>query len=172
MPSSQGVPSATDSSVHPICGSHAAARQGLSEPGQTRSAPAHLPERHTSSVVHASPSSQAVSSSRGVCAQPFSGSQAAAVHGLSSAGHSMAMPAQAPPPHTSWSVQRLLSSHAVPSATSDWPHPFTASQEAVVHALLSSGHSTAGPAHCPAWQASSVVHAFPSSHAVPSATGA
>src|SRR2546427_245463 len=93
-----------------------------------------VPPPHTSWPL------QTVLSSHGfvlfVCPQPVTASQASVVHTLPSSQLSGVPGLQVPPPHTSWPLQTVLSSHGFVLFVC--PQPVTASQASVVHTLPSS----------------------------------
>jgi hypothetical protein len=90
----------------------------------------------------------------------LAGSQESSVQGLLSLQFGAGPPWQLPRPHVSPVV------HALPSlqglVLSEWAHPVGASQESLVHGLLSSQFGGGPPLQVPPPQVSPVVHALPS----------
>ncbi len=130
--------------------------------------PAHCPPEHVSFAVHALPSSQGAVFTAYM--QPRAGSHVSSVQGFPSLQGT-----GAPGMHTpsaQWSlpaaqpVQRLPSSHGFVLFTCTQPD--AGSQESSVQTFASSQRSGAPPRHWPLAQASLVVQALPSLHAVPS----
>ncbi len=81
------------------------------------------------------------------------------------------VPAHLPPVHTSLAVQGLPSSQLAPFAMVAKAHrPVPRSHVSLVQGLPSV-QATAPPVHTPSLQASELVHATPSLHALPSLSG-
>ena len=142
--------------------------------GQARAAPGtHVPAAQASSVVQALPSEQAVPSARaGLEQTPVDGSQVPGAWHWSGVGQVTAgPPLQTPAAQASPVVQASPSEQAVPSARAGLEQaPVDGSQVPGAWHWSGAGQVTAGPPlQTPATQASRMVQALPSSHAVPSA---
>jgi hypothetical protein len=175
LPSSQPVPSATFVKPHvPVAGSQSGAVHGFASSGQSIALPPpHAPAVHVVLEVHALPSSQLVPFATGVEPQPVAESQLSAVQGLPSPGQkTVEPPPHAPAVHVLPSVHWSPSSQAVPlPPTGSLTQPSAASQRSTVHGLPSSAHVVPiMGSHEPAMQTVDDVHAFASSHEVPSIT--
>jgi len=79
--------------------------------------------------------------------------------------------AQVPARQVSAPLQKLPSSHDVPSAAGAWLQPPAASQVSTVHGLWSSQSIGWDATQLPPWQLSLPLQALPSPHGVPSARG-
>jgi hypothetical protein len=118
------------------------------------------------------PSLHAVPFVTGVVRQPSAASHESVVHGLPSLQTSAVPAAQEPAWQVSAPLHASPSLQAVPFATGAVRQPSAASQESVVHGLPSLQTSAVPAAQEPAWHVSAPLHALPSLHAVPFATGA
>src|SRR5436190_421864 len=92
LPSSQWVPLCLGWYRQPSIASHESVVQGLLSSQERDDPPRHLPLRHESAGVQASPSSQEVPSVAATWLQPRSASQESSVHGLPSS-HEPQVPA-------------------------------------------------------------------------------
>jgi hypothetical protein len=137
--------------VHASPSSHAAAL----------GVPVHAPAAHVSFSVQGTPSLHVAVLFANM--HPVLGAQVSVVHTFPSLHVS-----GVPPTHTpAWQVSTVV--HALPSSQDAvlfvcW-HPPSAVHVSVVHGFRSSQLVGAPPVHAPAWQASPVVHASPSSQA-------
>ena len=162
LPSLQ--PRALGMAMQPLVASHKSAVHGLLS-SQLAGPPAlQPPSLHTSPLVHALLSVHVTELFKKT--QACLVSQLSSVHGLPSLQASGAPPWHAPPLQTSTWVQTLPSLQG--SSLLLKIQPISASQLSVVHGLLSSQLVTELPKHTEFWQLSPLVHALPSSHAVPS----
>ena len=162
--SSQAEPSATGSNAQaPVAGSHASVVHA-SPSSQAIGVPAQPPSPQVSSAVQASPSSQPPP--LGAYVQPVAGSQLSLVQS-SPSSHAIAMPLQAPSTQASPSVQASPSSHC--AVVGVYTQPWAASHESDVQGLPSS-QSSAVPPQVPPVHTSFVVHPSPSLQAEPFAT--
>jgi hypothetical protein len=148
-PSAHGVPSATDTFVHPKTGSHVSVVHSLPSL-QSSTAPAvQMPLWQVSLPLHTSPSAHEVPCATGVFVHPKMGSQASVVHVLPSL-QSSAVPAEQMP---LWQVSLPLHSspslHEVPFGTAMFLQAATGSQVSVVHTLPSSQSSGRPGEHTP-----------------------
>jgi hypothetical protein len=142
--------------------------------GQTTAAPAwQLPFWHVSPVVHAFRSLHVVPFGFGNDTHcPVLGSQlGGSKHGASAplGWHKTLLdPMQTPPEHVSTVVHALPSLQAAPSGFAGFEHcPVAGSQVPAVWHVSVAMQMVSPPVHAPLSHRSPVVHALPSSHAVP-----
>jgi hypothetical protein len=137
--------------------------------------PASLPASYAGVQTPAAqdPAGQGVPSGRaGLEHTPVSGAQVPAWWQASEGAHTAGLePVHTPAWHVSVGVQRLPSSHALPSGFEGFEHnPLSGSHEpARWHESSAAQITGLSPVQTPAWQVSIWVHALMSSHAVPSA---
>ena len=152
---------------HPIPGSQESSVQRFASPQSGADPPTQLPRVHTSSVVHASPSSQAAVLFAKT--HPIPESQVSFVHPFASSQVIGAPPVHVPSAHTSAIVQALPSSQAFVLCVLTQPIP--ALQESSVQEFASS-QSSPGPAeqvpNPSHWSTS--VQASPSSQLLPASS--
>jgi hypothetical protein len=144
--------------VQPIAGLQASVVQMLPSSQLGGGPPVHAPPKHTSPVVHALPSSQALLLL--VDWHPITGSHESVVHVFPSLQISAAPPMQEPPRQVSPVVQAFPSLQALLLFVKT--QPVVGLHVSVVQTLPSLQVSAGPPTHAPPEQTSPVVHAFPS----------
>lgn len=164
LPSEHAVPSAAAECAHaPLRARHSSSVQ-LSESAQDSGEPAQTPAEHRSEVVHGLPSEQGAPSAAALKTHPVPATHSSRVQALPSLQLTKA-PVHEPVLQVSDWVQMLLSSHAVPLATTTETQMPDASQASAVHGLPSS-QCLPRPLQWPPAHSSPAVHEFPSSQAV------
>ncbi len=178
VPGRHVPPPQTSLSVQPFPSSHAAVLftnpqpvvaeqngdvQGLLSSGHVMAEPMHAPLEHVSPLVQAELSLHAVPGGACVKVQPTPAVQASRVHVLLSLHVSVPVPRQLPPLQVSPVVQGSWSLHEAVLFVATHA-PVAATQESVVHTLLSLQFFGAPGWQLPAEQTSLSVQALPSSH--------
>src|SRR6266849_2885098 len=149
--------------TQPVAGLQLSSVQMLPSSQLGAGPPTHVPPAQVSLVVQAFPSLQGAVLL--VCKHPLVGSQASSVQTLPSSQLSGAPGLQVPPPHTSWPLHTVLSSHEAVLLVCT--HPVAGLQLSSVQTLLSL-QLTALPSQNPReLQVSLVVQALPSLQEVP-----
>jgi hypothetical protein len=104
----------------------------------------------------------------GVKVHPVAGAQPSTVHPLLSLQASAGPPVHVPPTQVSLVVHAFPSLHVVPFGFTGFEQvPVDAEHVPALWHWSGSGHTTGVALQAPLWQASPVVHLFPSSHTVP-----
>jgi hypothetical protein len=168
------VPSGTGVCETPVAELHASVVHGL--PSSTVGG---VPATHTADALHVSAPLHAllslhdVPAATGVCETPVAGSHASVVHGLPSSTVGGVPATQLPDAlHVSAPLHALLSLHDVPAATGVCVTPVAGLHASVVHGLPSSTVGGVPATQVPdALHVSAPLHALPSEHALPFATG-
>src|SRR6185436_13327207 len=158
LPSSHG--SVLSVCVQPVAGLQPSSVQGLLSLQSGGGPPWHVPPPQVSFVVQALPSSHG--SVLFVWVQPVEGLQPSSVQGLLSLQSGAGPPWQVPPPHVSFVVQALPSSHG--SVLFVCVQPVAGLQPSSVQGLLSLQFGAGPPWQVPPPHVSVVVQASPSSH--------
>jgi hypothetical protein len=175
LPSLHVVPLATGAWCTPVGGSQLSVVHWLLSSMGGAVPATHVPEPlHASTPLHALPSVHVVPLATGVCVTPPAGLHASVVHGLLSSVATLPVPVHAPAWHVSVAVHALPSVHVVPLTFAGFEHaPVGGSHVPAVWHWSCAVHVTAMPAvQLPlALQISAPLHALPSLHDVPPATG-
>ena len=165
--SSHATPSSSTVATQPSPGLQMFGLHGSGPSGHTSGTLRHTPPLQTS-VVHGSPSVQEAPSCSLGTHSPLVVSQMATRQLPFCLMPGQKTPAHLPPVHTSFFVQRSLSSQASPSPIGSSSHtPLSGLHSTGLHASPSDGQSTATPVHWPSKHESPVVQRSPSSQAPP-----
>jgi hypothetical protein len=171
-PVEQVVPDGRGEATHPPFPSHDMTASHSAGGGQVYATPAQTPPAHVSPRVQAIPSSHTVPTAFSTDAHaPVAGSHTPASWHWSGAGQTIGSPPmQSPAVQASAFVQALPSSHGAPSALGGELHSPVCGLQTPASWQASTGWQFRAPlpTHVPDSQRSTVVHALPSSHAVPS----
>ena len=173
LPSSHAEPGAVLTTLHPPDpAKHRLTVHGLPSSGHSLGRLLeHAPVLQNETVVHASLSSQGVSSvAFWATHPPVAGSHTLTLHSMPNSGHVISTPAvHSPLWHVVDEVHASLSSHAVASSSALFLQPATLSHDTLTHGFDDSSHVTGLPWHWPPWHRSPAVQASSSLQSVLSA---
>jgi len=167
--SAHDVPAATGVCVMPATGSQASAVHGLPSSSAGGVPATQAPEPlQVSAPLQAFVSAHDVPEGAGTCVIPAMASHASTVHGFPSSRLGGVPGWQAPAAsQVSLPLHAFESAQEVPAATGVCVTPPFASQASAVHGLPSSTGTPVPPPQAPEVQTSPLVHALPSSQALP-----